>query len=73
MTKEQAIEKCAKAILRSMRYRESNWEKSDAKGFATKLVTWLEADEIARMFVKNIQCICFELVVDAVAETDGDQ
>jgi hypothetical protein len=28
-------------------------------------------DEIARMFVKKIQCICFELVVDAVTETDG--
>jgi hypothetical protein len=26
-----------------MGYRESNWEKSDAKDFATKLVTCVEA------------------------------
>jgi hypothetical protein len=43
VTKEQAIEKCAKAILRSHGYGEINWEKSDAKDFATKLVTCLEA------------------------------
>jgi hypothetical protein len=43
MTKEQAIEACAKAILRSMGHREIGWEKSDAKDFATKLVTCLEA------------------------------
>jgi hypothetical protein len=42
-TKEQAIEACAKAILRSMGHREIGWEKSDAKDFATKLVTCLEA------------------------------
>ena len=43
MTKEQAIEACAKAILRSMGHREIGWEKSDAKDFATKLVACLEA------------------------------
>jgi hypothetical protein len=43
MTKEQAIEACTKAILRSMGCREINWEKSDAKDFVTKLVACLEA------------------------------
>jgi hypothetical protein len=43
MTEEQAIEACAKAILRNMGYREIGWEKSDAKDFATKFVSCLEA------------------------------
>jgi hypothetical protein len=44
MTKDQAIEACAKAILRRMGQRESNWETSGgAKEFASKLVPALEA------------------------------
>jgi hypothetical protein len=43
LTKEQAIETGAKAILRSMGYREIGWEKSDGKDFATNLAICLEA------------------------------
>jgi hypothetical protein len=43
MTKEQAIEACAKALLRSKGHREENWEITPwAKEFAEKLVPCLE-------------------------------
>jgi len=45
MTKEQAIEACAKAIVvKNMGLPESNWQTNPpAKDFATNLVTCLEA------------------------------
>jgi hypothetical protein len=43
MTKDEAIEKCAKAILKRLNHPESTWQTTPAKTFATDLVTCLEA------------------------------
>jgi hypothetical protein len=44
MTTDEAIEACAKAILRRMGQPESTWQTSaSAKEFASKLVPALEA------------------------------
>jgi hypothetical protein len=44
MTKDEAIEACAKAIVKSKGLHESNWRTNQAaKDFATNLATCLEA------------------------------
>ena len=43
MTKDQAIEKCARAMLRRHNYNEENWKGSTQNALAADIVAALEA------------------------------
>jgi hypothetical protein len=46
MTKDQAIEKCARAMLRRLGQREENWMQGRQKDLAADIVAALEALEL---------------------------